>query len=120
SATEEQVLRLFLGLACGEPLRRSVFDLLESDQRAFLSGLSQVAADAGTATANAAINANIGTQTFAAIVAGTRVLTNALKLRLLIVTLCTPRQIEIANLFLEAAGHYILRLPDSQDRRHSA
>ena len=116
-ATEAQVLRMFVGLVRDERRRWGILDLVEATDEVFFKKLDELLEPEKMTCTQLALLANVGEERLEECRSGRRPLPEALKLRLLIESRCTPDEIDIANVLLQAAGFYIMRGGAERGRR---
>jgi predicted transcriptional regulator len=110
-ATEPQVLRMFVGVVVRESKRREeILDLVEEELE-FLRSIGFLTAGRGVTLDELAASANIGEERLGQALEGVRPVTEAIRLRIAIQLLCTPDEVSIANVFLQAAGFYTMGSP---------
>jgi len=108
NANEAQVLQLFLGATCDEVRRERVLDLVEQCEADFFRETGRLADAAGMTIQDLAVRASVGEERVEQARSRTRPATDAIRLRLAVTVLCTPDEITIANVFLQAAGFYTM------------
>lgn len=109
--TEAQTLEIAVSLAYdGEP-PRWLRDLYEEEDPTFLRGLDKRRSDANLGWTELAERSTVGAVRVNEIVAGGVEIPRAVRLRLLIVTIFTPRQLDDTNQLLQAANKYVMPMP---------
>lgn len=108
NANEAQVLRLFLGAICDERRRERVLDLAEQSDPVFFDEVTCLAFAAGISIQDLATRANVGEERVEQARCRARPATDAIRLRLAAIAICTPDEIVIVNVFLQAAGFYTM------------
>ena len=79
------------------------------------TAISRLVASAPASPARLAVLTNIGAEKLGELLNGATEPTRAERLRLLIVSRCSPRQIRLANRLLQAAGYYIVHVSEENE-----
>ena len=110
--TEAQTLEISVSLAYDGDPPRWLRDLYEAEDATFLRGLDKRRSDAGLGWTELAARSTVGTDRVGEIVAGGVAIPRAVRLRLLIATIFTSRQVALTNQLLQAANKYVMPMPE--------
>lgn len=114
--TQAQVLQVFLAVATPPPVCAELLALADADDGEFAAALRPPRPAAAPDSRELGWRSGIGGGRLRASLAGEVRLTRAERLRLLVLVRCTPRQVALASRLLEAAGYYILRGREEDER----
>jgi hypothetical protein len=114
--TERQVLEVAASLAYDGSPPVWLQNLYDDDDSAFLAGLERLRAAMALSWTEIAETSAIGHERLREIVAGTIPTSGAIRLRLIMATVFSAEQLELANALLQAADRYVLRAPSASRR----
>lgn len=115
--TEEQVLEVAVSLAYNASPPGWIRNLYEADDETFIQRLDQRRLDNGLSWPEVGERSTVGTNRVAELIGDGVPVPRAVRLRLLIATVFDAEQVELTNRLLQAAGKYVLRVPETAKRR---